>query len=41
MPENLTTYQRRLTRADYQKRNGHGSALFWFTGLSGSGKSTL
>lgn len=40
-PDHLTRYERRLTKADYQKRNGHGSALFWFTGLSGSGKSTL
>lgn len=38
---NLTQYERRLTRADYHRRNGHGSALLWFTGLSGSGKSTL
>lgn len=40
-PDHLTRYERRLTRGDYQERNGHGSALFWFTGLSGSGKSTL
>ncbi len=39
--DNLTAYQRRLTMVDYQKRNGHRSALLWFTGLSGSGKSTL
>lgn len=38
---NLTPFQRRLTREDYLRRNGHGSALLWFTGLSGSGKSTL
>lgn len=38
---NLTRYQRRLTKMDYHKRNGHGSALLWLTGLSGSGKSTL
>lgn len=26
---------------DFEKRNGHKSAVLWFTGLSGSGKSTL
>jgi len=40
-PDHLTRYERRLTKADYRKRNGHGSAVLWFTGLSGSGKSTL
>ena len=40
-PDHLTRYERRLTKADYHKRNGHGSAVLWFTGLSGSGKSTL
>lgn len=40
-PNHLTRYERRLTKADYRKRNGHDSAVLWFTGLSGSGKSTL
>lgn len=30
-----------VTRARRQERNGHGSALLWFTGLSGAGKSSL
>lgn len=38
---NLTPYRRLITREDYHRRNGHGPALLWFTGLSGSGKSTL
>jgi len=38
---NVTWHERRLTRDDYQRRNGHGSLVLWFTGLSGSGKSTL
>jgi adenylylsulfate kinase len=38
---NVTWFERRLTKDDYRKRNGHNSAVLWFTGLSGSGKSTL
>ncbi|HEX2769935.1 MAG TPA: adenylyl-sulfate kinase [Geobacteraceae bacterium] len=38
---NITWYERRLTKSDYRRRNGHSSMLLWFTGLSGSGKSTL
>ena len=38
---NITWHERRLTREDYHRRNGHGSLVLWFTGLSGSGKSTL
>ncbi|GFO69013.1 adenylyl-sulfate kinase [Geomonas limicola] len=38
---NVTWHERQLTREDYQRRNGHGSLVLWFTGLSGSGKSTL
>ncbi len=26
---------------DFEKKNGHKSAVLWFTGLSGSGKSTI
>lgn len=39
--DNLTRYLRRLTKEDYRARNGHPSAVLWFTGLSGAGKSTL
>ena len=38
---NITWYERRLTKSDYRRRNGHSSMLLWFTGFSGSGKSTL
>jgi adenylylsulfate kinase len=38
---NVTWENRRLTKEDYRRRNGHESMLLWFTGLSGSGKSTL
>lgn len=38
---NITWYERRLTKDDHRKRNGHHSMVLWFTGLSGSGKSTL
>ena len=37
----VTWQERRLSREDYRRRNGHGSLVLWFTGLSGSGKSTL
>ena len=30
-----------ITRAAWEKRNGHKGAVLWFTGLSGSGKSTV
>lgn len=30
-----------VTRARREQRNGHKSAIVWFTGLSGAGKSTL
>lgn len=30
-----------LTTGDYERRNGHKSAVIWLTGLSGSGKSTI
>jgi adenylylsulfate kinase len=38
---NVSWHERRLTKDDYRKRNGHDSAVLWFTRLSGSGKSTL
>ena len=31
----------KLTRDDYEKRNGHKGTVIWLTGLSGSGKSTI
>jgi bifunctional enzyme CysN/CysC len=30
-----------ITREMRERRNGHGAAVLWFTGLSGSGKSTV
>jgi adenylylsulfate kinase len=30
-----------VTRQSRERKNGHKSAVIWFTGLSGSGKSTL
>jgi bifunctional enzyme CysN/CysC len=30
-----------IPRAERERRNGHGAAVLWFTGLSGSGKSTI
>ncbi|MFN9550348.1 MAG: adenylyl-sulfate kinase, partial [Pirellulaceae bacterium] len=30
-----------VSREGRAERNGHRSALLWFTGLSGSGKSTI
>jgi adenylylsulfate kinase len=30
-----------INRSRWERRNGHKSAIVWFTGLSGSGKSTL
>lgn len=38
---NVTWYERRLTKSDHRRRNGHSSMVLWFTGLSGAGKSTL
>ena len=38
---NIVWHDHRISKADHRRRNGHTSALFWFTGLSGSGKSTL
>ena len=38
---NVTWEDRRLSKEDYRRRNGHESMVLWFTGLSGSGKSTL
>lgn len=38
---NIRWQDRRLSREDYHRRNGHSSMVLWFTGLSGAGKSTL
>jgi len=38
---NIRWQDRRLSRDDFRRRNGHSSLVLWFTGLSGSGKSTL
>ncbi len=38
---NITWSHSEIKRNDREQRNGHKSAILWFTGLSGSGKSTL
>jgi adenylylsulfate kinase len=38
---NIVWHQTTITKEDRRKRNGHHSAILWFTGLSGSGKSTI
>jgi adenylylsulfate kinase len=38
---NVVWHVGEVSRADREARNGHKSAVLWFTGLSGSGKSTL
>jgi adenylylsulfate kinase len=38
---NIVWHQTAITKEDRRKRNGHHSAILWFTGLSGSGKSTI
>ena len=38
---NIFPFQSIIKTNDRYSLNGHGSGLFWFTGLSGSGKSTL
>lgn len=38
---NLVWHKSHVTRDAREQRNGHKSAVLWFTGLSGSGKSTL
>ncbi|WP_374719213.1 adenylyl-sulfate kinase [Parageobacillus toebii] len=41
MSTNIVWHQTSITKEDRRKRNGHHSAILWFTGLSGSGKSTI
>ena len=38
---NVFWHDNHVLRADREARQGHQSAVIWFTGLSGSGKSTL
>ena len=38
---NITWHDSEVTKEERQKRNGHKSAVIWFTGLSGSVKSTV
>ncbi|ATN01782.1 adenylyl-sulfate kinase [Staphylococcus capitis] len=38
---NITWHDSEVMKEERQKRNGHKSAVIWFTGLSGSGKSTV
>ncbi len=39
--KNTVRHHAKVTRSIREARNGHKSAIIWFTGLSGSGKSTL
>ncbi|PTM58073.1 adenylyl-sulfate kinase [Desmospora activa] len=41
MSSNITWHQLSVNKEERRRRNGHGSAVLWFTGLSGSGKSTV
>ncbi|SMO33444.1 adenylyl-sulfate kinase [Melghirimyces algeriensis] len=41
MESNIIWHDTAVTKKERRDRNGHGSAVLWFTGLSGSGKSTL
>ncbi|MES0856665.1 adenylyl-sulfate kinase [Geobacillus sp. G4] len=41
MSTNIVWHHTSVTKEDRRKRNGHHSAILWFTGLSGSGKSTV
>jgi bifunctional enzyme CysN/CysC len=38
---NLTWSESPVTRVERSRRNGHGGAVVWLTGLSGAGKSTI
>ncbi len=39
--QNIVWHQCSISRISRSDKNGHKSAILWFTGLSGSGKSTL
>ncbi|WP_046173362.1 adenylyl-sulfate kinase [Domibacillus indicus] len=38
---NIVWHEQSLTKEERREKNGHHSAVLWFTGLSGSGKSTV
>lgn len=38
---NIVWHETTIKKEDRQEKNGHRSAILWFTGLSGAGKSTL
>ncbi|GGJ61568.1 adenylylsulfate kinase [Anoxybacillus voinovskiensis] len=38
---NIVWHHATVTKEDRRTKNGHHSAVLWFTGLSGSGKSTI
>lgn len=38
---NITWHHHTISKEDREKRNGHGGAVLWFTGLSASGKSSI
>ncbi|MDH4231683.1 MAG: adenylyl-sulfate kinase [Nitrospirota bacterium] len=38
---NVVWHRGAVSREDRERRNGHRSAIIWFTGLSNSGKSTV
>ena len=38
---NIVWHHSAVTRRDREHKNGHRSAILWFTGLSNSGKSTI
>lgn len=39
--QNIVWHETTINKEERQERNGHRSAILWFTGLSGAGKSTL
>lgn len=41
MSTNITWHESSVGKEERRRRNEHGSAVLWFTGLSGSGKSTV
>lgn len=41
MSKDLFWHRGVIDRSTRERRNGHGSAVVWFTGLSGAGKSTI
>ncbi|CAN5273918.1 adenylyl-sulfate kinase [soil metagenome] len=39
--KNIVWHNATITKEDHHRKNGHKSAILWYTGLSGAGKSTL